>query len=505
MIKGRIHRGLLTKLIMNMKYILNTDYFLVNDKNRILLTTEYDNGLLVTFIHPIHAVLLSYFSGNEDIVSVSKRICSDFRMSEEEFYRTIQPLIENEDSVNLKYDNHVFSFPPKVLVKNDSDVVRVDLKADNYMISPPYDFQTIRLNVPRSIMFVVNTKCYTDCIYCYADKQTKYRPLETEDILNLIDQTKRLEIGVFDLSGGEVLLQKDCDIILKKLIGSGYNPYISTKVPVSQEQLEMLKNIGITRLQYSVDSLIPNLQKTNLGVKTTYINDIKKSIDYADKLNIKLIIKSTLTKDTLTVEGLNSLFEYLVTLRNIEKYTFTPVGYSHFKSYELYNQIKPTFSQIKEVKSFIESKYGDVNFEINWDLGAMHSINEFRNPDEFNSRALCTGNVTGLIVLPDGKVTICEELYWNEHFIIGDITKNSIEEIWNSPKAKALFNLAKGDLPNNSVCNKCEAFDKCRHRLGVCWKEVIACYGKDNWGFPDPRCPLAPEIDSKTKKNLIYD
>ena len=488
-----------------MNYILNTDYFLVNDKNRIVLTTDYDNGLLVTFIHPIYAVLLSYFDGSEDVVSISKRICSDFSMSEEAFYKTIQPLIENEDFVNLKYDNHVFSFPSKVLVKNADNIVRNDLNADNYMISPPYDFQTIRLNTPRSIMFVVNTKCYTDCIYCYADKQTKYIPLETEKILDLVDQTKRLGIGVFDLSGGEVLLHKDYDIILEKMIDAGYNPYISTKVPVTHEQLEKLKNIGVTRLQYSVDSLIPNLQKTNLGVNAAYVDDIKRSIDYADNLNIKLIIKSTLTKDTLTVEGLNSLFEYLVTLKNIEKYTFTPVGYSHFKSSELYNRIKPTFSQIREVKSFIENKYANINFEVNWDLGAMHSISEFRNAGEFNSRALCTGNVTGLIVLPDGKVTICEELYWNENFIIGDITKNSIDEIWNSSKAKALFNLSKGSLPNNSICNKCETFNECRHRLGVCWKEVIACYGKDNWGFPDPRCPMAPEIDSKTRKTLIYD
>lgn len=134
----------------------------------------------------------------------------------------------------------------------------------------------------------------------------------------------------------------------------------------------------------------------------------------------------------------------------------------------------------------------------------MHYKNEYKNQAEFNGRNLCTGNVTGLIVLPDGKVTICEELYWNENFIIGDLTKNSIEEIWNSPKAKALFNLSRGELPNNSFCNECPDFEKCRHRLGVCWKEVIACYGKENWGYPDPRCPLAPEMDKETKNMLIY-
>ena len=39
---------------METNYILNPEYFLVNDRNRILLTTEYDNGLLVTYIHPVY-------------------------------------------------------------------------------------------------------------------------------------------------------------------------------------------------------------------------------------------------------------------------------------------------------------------------------------------------------------------------------------------------------------------------------------------------------------------
>lgn len=490
---------------MKTKYILNPEYFLVNDKNRILLTSEFDNGLLVTFLHPIHAILLSYFKGDENIECISKKICLDFKIPEASFFKIIQPLLDNKDSVNVKYDNTVFSFPKQVIIKNEKNAVRNDLDAEKYIIYPPYDFKTLRLNTPRTLMLIVNTKCYTDCIYCYADKQTKYKPLKTSEIVALIDQAKSLNIDVIDLSGGEVLLHKDYDVIIKKLINTGYKPYISTKVPVSRQQLNILKDLGITKLQYSVDSFVPGLQMSNLKVNDSYIDDIKRSIDYADKLNIKLIIKSTLTKETMTMEGLDLLFKYLITLKNIEKYTFTPVGYSHFKPYELYNDIKPTLSQLNEVKTFIKNEYAHVNFEINWDLGSIHSEDEFRNKDEFNSRALCTGNVTGLVILPDGKVTICEELYWNENFIIGDITKNSIEEIWNSRKAKALFNLSKGDLPNNSVCNECATFENCRHKLGVCWKEIIACYGKENWGFPDPRCPMAPEITPFIKNTLIYD
>lgn len=46
-----------------------------------------------------------------------------------------------------------------------------------------------------------------------------------------------------------------------------------------------------------------------------------------------------------------------------------------------------------------------------------------------------------------------------------------------------------------SYCSKCDVFNLCRHESGgVCWKEVIAAYGSENWDYPDPSCPHAPEI-----------
>ena len=53
---------------------------------------------------------------------------------------------------------------------------------------------------------------------------------------------------------------------------------------------------------------------------------------------------------------------------------------------------------------------------------------------EFQNRPLCEGNLSYMLVLPDGKVTICEELYWHPQFILGNITEKSIMEVWMSDK-----------------------------------------------------------------------
>ena len=40
-------------------------------------------------------------------------------------------------------------------------------------------------------------------------------------------------------------------------------------------------------------------------------------------------------------------------------------------------------------------------------------------------------------------------------------------------------------------------FHECREGKGVCWKTILMAYGVNNWTFPDPMCPKAPEPHRK--------
>lgn len=111
---------------------------------------------------------------------------------------------------------------------------------------------------------------------------------------------------------------------------------------------------------------------------------------------------------------------------------------------------------------------------------------------------MCTGNVRNAVVLPNGDVTICEELYAHPKFIIGNIKTNSLSEIWNSEKAVQLYHFAF-NRSSDSICYECSVRQKCRVGKGVCWKTVLMAYGMDKWDYPDPRCPAAPEF-----KNIFY-
>lgn len=107
----------------------------------------------------------------------------------------------------------------------------------------------------------------------------------------------------------------------------------------------------------------------------------------------------------------------------------------------------------------------------------------------FFNRAFCSGLFSSLYILPDGQVTMCEQLYWNKRFIIGNVKSNSILEIWNSKEAKSLYEIKQEDFPEDSLCHSCGKFKECRTFRQVCYRDIIRKYGSQKWYYPDVKCP----------------
>lgn len=69
--------------------------------------------------------------------------------------------------------------------------------------------------------------------------------------------------------------------------------------------------------------------------------------------------------------------------------------------------------------------------------------------------------------------------------------------IWNSPKALAMFSPEQEDTPKDSPCHGCGVFNKCRKQLAkrVCYVDIAKINQGDSFGLPDPRCPMAKNVD----------
>jgi hypothetical protein len=208
-------------------YILNHDYVLRHDQKRTyIVQMQGNNGNLrdwATMIHPVQAMILSFFSKPKPYKKILNEIASFLDISVEKVTEMITPFLENKEDVYTEYEGHQFSFPNNILIetsKNRSPITEYQVEQFLYEEG---DFVSKRFyTAPLNITFMPSNKCVTDCIYCYADKDTKAgKILSIERLKEIIDEAKELQIMHFNLVGVKYLLFQNGWIyllILKRVI-----------------------------------------------------------------------------------------------------------------------------------------------------------------------------------------------------------------------------------------------------------------------------------------------
>lgn len=474
-------------------YILNTKYKLKNDIERILLISEqhYGSQLYISFVHPVYAWILNQFDGKTTIKEIIDGIKNVLGLRDFEIEKVLAPLINNPKEIAIQYDDVISTFPPFILVDNTENRVRKKYKDVFFAAIKRVNHSRNRLFKPINLLICPTLKCFTDCVYCYANRYYKHEELDSDIWVKFINQAKHFGVEQIDVTGGEFFLKKGWKDIAKCLTCNGYFPDISTKIPLSHSTLEDIKLVGLRSLQFSIDTLSPSIAANTLNVDSQYISKLKDTITYAGEIGLKLILKPTLTKYTCSTNNVRSILEFADSLENMEKVVVSVIGRSCYKPQGLYMKIRPSLRQIEEVRSLLKGCSKEFLYPIQDDTFVYRS-SEMRNDKIFEDRARCTANVEGFVILPDGTATICEELYWNEKFIIGNITNETIPQIWMSPNALKLAFLVTKDIPIYSNCRLCEQLVECHRKRGVCWKLIMSAYGMKYVFNPDPRCPKAP-------------
>ena len=483
-------------------YILNPEYELRRDKNRIIIVNKTIAIAsfvrdFMGFVHPIYAIILSFFDGEKKLEQVLAAATALLRKDQSFISNIIEPLLENEEALHFHYDGYHFSFPEKLLVKRDDGIIPIKYRPEDFFIpKQEMDLESRRLHYPLDILFMVNTRCVTDCIYCYADRTKKMDcQIPLKRLKELIKEAKSLNMRSFDITGGELFLYEHWEEFLAELLANGFVPYISTKCPIKPETIKKLTELGIKRIQISIDSIIKEELMQLLSVKEDYYHQLLETIKNLDESDIEIYTNTQFT--SINTGHAEDLINYLLDLKNIKRINMGAAGYSLYKCEKDYLEYKPLLKEIKRIEAHVnelKEKYVDkvnINFSGYIEKASILNKNQEESEKDFKARARCSGNFYAFFILPDGKVTICEELYWHPKFVIGDLTKQSIEEVWNSRPALELYNISQDIVSAKSPCKTCSEFEPCHKNQGVCWKQVLYAYGYDNWDYADPKCPYA--------------
>lgn len=474
---------------------LNPVYVLKPDNGRALLILKemiryndlVKNGTEF-ILHPIHAAILNCINGDDYNVVIDK-IVSLFHIDRKLVENFIDQLIDNNNYVEFRGKELPPSYrlPPQVIIS--SDFKRKNVLATNEFLNGESDIRPKRHATPTNIVLMVNNKCVTDCFYCYADKRNPIDcQLSLERIQQLIEEAKKIHVNTFNVIGGEFFLYEHWKELLGILYANGYDTYLSTKIPLSEKVIKELSQLKIKDLQISLDTLRLDNLCSILNVNMGYIEKMKKAFQLLEKYNICITIHTILNSKNDSIEDVQSLFEFLTKYHNIHEWRLDIAAPSLYKT-DSYDLIRPNPNKLENIMTLLDELKEKTPFRIIYPRHRTYKYTINERADAFKHRNTCSANYSGFFILPDGNVTICEELYWYKRFIIGNVMNQSLLEVWNSKKALNLFYLSQDEILQDSKCSSCAIYTQCRHGKGVCWKSVIKEYGEDKWYYPDPLCP----------------
>lgn len=479
--------------------IFNPKYTLKSDGGRVVILAKHhgrDNSVpegvrssFETIIHPLYAQILSFFNGDDIEVSI-QNASNTLNIDSNLIKNFVYKIYNNDKFLSIRSKDGISVFPPFCVVDVEEENLtnRFDYKLFNYNC---IDLKNRRYFTPSNLTLMVNNKCYTNCFYCYADRRNKIDcKIPFSRMKELIDEAVKLDVKTIDVIGGEFFLYEYWFELVEYLYSKGYDPYLSTKKPMEESDVLKLRKLDVEDIQVSLDTLIPDHLSSMIGVKPSYVNKIMKTFDLLEKHKVNFFVHTVLTCKNDAVEDMKSIFNSIKNYTHLLEWKIDTAGKSMYLK-EDYGKIASRQKNISDIALFIDSVRSDVNFEIRNPKPATNIsfLPKPKNMNDFFNRANCSANYSGLFILPDGQVTICEELYWNPHFLVGNVLNQSIEEIWNSPKALDLFYVDPKNIPKESLCSTCDVFQKCRSVKQVCYKEILKKYGDNKWYYPDILCP----------------
>lgn len=488
------------KIIFNPEYALKPD----NGKALILSALAGRNtqpGLDNSFtyiIHPIYAMILSFINGQEYDECI-RRAATELDVPLDLVSKFVDSLTANPEQIYYKSAEGVSVFPPNTIITTDSDEVAGRYTPELFEYDK-VNMQMGRHKTPSTLTLMLNNICMTDCIYCYQDKTRKVGcTIPLDRIIELIHEAHSLHVTTFDVIGGEFFLYEHWREVLRELRKLGYHPYLSTKIPLSEDDIKYLAELKVHDIQVSVDSLIEDHLIKSLKVKKGYVEKLKHSLSLLDKYGVPTMVHSVLTQYNDSIEDMQSVYDTIKDMKHLVDWHVVKGDPTLYPKTD-YSNIEINQSKMNSIIDFLAGLNGRNDIIIRYPSKAREQATDMQNSSQedkearikaFFNRTFCSGLFSSLYILPDGQVTICEQLYWNKRFIIGNAKTQSIAEIWDSEKAKKIYYITRDDIPEDSLCHTCDKFEICRTTRQVCYRDIIRKYGTDKWYYPDVKCPYA--------------
>ena len=467
--------------------MLNPCWRMRNEKRRILLyKLDTPDGVTVeqfSSIHPLHAILLSLFDGNTNKAQITKDFSYVTNLSAKDGTAKVKALLEEINKIDKGI---LIPFSPQEKITSRYNPEDFVISIDKIQVD-----SNPRLENPLQLGFDLTNKCEKKCIYCYAETgfSQSGELLHLEQVKEILDEAKRMGIVGIPFGGGDPFARDDIVQILEHSNKINLNYMISTKQYLSQELCAQLKDCGVTKIQISIDSMNPAIADRMTG-SINFLSNTLRTIHNLQAVNISVTCKAVIT--SINIEGALDLCQGL-TQRGVKTIKLTGYGRSIYRHSESLFASKVQLDQLSEEVSLFKKNNPGVDVSLGGiDTESSSNLKSFKDRRvQYQNRNVCVAGRQSMHILPDGKVTLCEQLPSTPEFIVGDLKKQSLSEIWRSESLNYWIN-PSDNLFKGTICDNCPDLVDCNTGSGRCFRNSYSVYGSP-WA-PVPNCPYTDDF-----------
>lgn len=131
-----------------------------------------------------------------------------------------------------------------------------------------------RLEGPTHAQVGLTNACPQRCVYCY-NRDRQGRPLETDEILSVVRELKRLGVFWMGWTGGEPLLNKDIVRITAEASGDCAVKLFTTGSNLTPDLARDLRRAGLFSVSVSLDHWTPEVHDANRGVPGAFVTALR--------------------------------------------------------------------------------------------------------------------------------------------------------------------------------------------------------------------------------------
>lgn len=335
----------------------------------------------------------------------------------------------------------------------------------------------MRIKFPLKIEFEITTKCNMHCKHCMLQLEPS-EELSKDVIVKHIDNWVASGLLELQFTGGEPFLREDMVELVEYATQKGLKVLISTNgTLITEEASKRLAKTG-AYIEISLDGSTETVHDAIRGKGAFY--KTCQGIDLLKRYGNKIMIETVVQRDNMhDLENIHALAVRLGAYRHLFhslRYSRPDLRAMGLSKEEMEACQKRIFDIKASSRIQVQPPYLPVDCYIKQNGAHIYERKVFG----------CGALKFKCGVSPNGDVWPCLLFGEHEAYQLGNITENSISELWNKEKTINIYHELHDVFPVQ--CSNCFAKEHCD---GGCRKVSYTFFGEI--GKQDISCPYSPE------------